>query len=179
MGFCITFLAFFINMPPGAVIDVQSIYPVISIKADFRSLLKIAAVSSPLVCGIANIMLANNICDVDRDIQISRFTLPYYLGRERALRLFACLYYLAYLTIAALAVLRVIPPLCLAGMLSCIPVKKNIRLFRQRQVKSETFPLSGVNLLWIAVPYFLLILLGSMAGRFFPTLTVFTIPQQN
>jgi 1,4-dihydroxy-2-naphthoate octaprenyltransferase len=160
MGFCITFLAFFINMPEGAVLDVQSLYPVISIQADVRSLLKIGFVSFPLVCGIANIMLANNICDVDRDIQVSRFTLPYYLGRDAALRLFACLYYLAYLTIAVLAVLQVVPLPCLAGVLSFIPVKKNLDCFRQRQVKSETFPLSGINLLWIAMPYFLLMLLG-------------------
>ena len=168
MGFVITFLAFFINMPAGAVVELRSIYPLISIKADFRSLLKIGFVSFPLICGIANIMLANNICDVERDVQISRFTLPYYIGREKALRLFACLYYLSYLTIAALAVLRVIPPLCLAGMLSFIPVKKNIDLFRQRQVKSETFPLSGVNLLWLAVPYFLLMLLSSAGELFLP-----------
>ena len=38
--------------------------------------------------GIANIMLANNICDVEEDIINNRFTLPYYLGKKNAFNLF-------------------------------------------------------------------------------------------
>jgi 1,4-dihydroxy-2-naphthoate octaprenyltransferase len=160
MGFLITFLAFFINTPENTFIEIRSLFPVISIDIDVMTAVKLGLVSLPLVCGIANIMLANNICDVDRDVKISRFTLPYYIGSAKALRLFVILYYVAYGSILVSSVLRIIPVFCLLSLLSFIPVRKNIKLFEMRQIKSETFPLSGVNLLWIAIPYFLLIFAG-------------------
>jgi 1,4-dihydroxy-2-naphthoate octaprenyltransferase len=88
------------------------------------------------------------------------FTLPYYIGPAKALRLFVVLYYIAYGTILVLSALGVIPVFCLLSLLSFIPVRKNIKLFEMKQIKSETFPLSGINLLWIAIPYFLLIFAG-------------------
>jgi 1,4-dihydroxy-2-naphthoate octaprenyltransferase len=97
---------------------------------------------------------------VERDIKISRFTLPYYTGLPNALRLFDFLYYIAYGSILILSVLRVIPVFCLLSLLSYIPVRKNIILFKKKQIKSETFPLSGANLLWIAIPDFLLVFTG-------------------
>jgi 1,4-dihydroxy-2-naphthoate octaprenyltransferase len=123
---------------------------------------KLGFVSLPLVCGIANIMLANNICDVERDIKISRFTLPYYIGLANSLRLFSFLYYITYGAILVLSLLRVIPIFCLLSLLSFIPVRKNINRFNVKQIKSETFPLSCLNLLWIAIPYFLLIFTGCL-----------------
>ena len=41
----------------------------------------------PAVFTIANIMLANNICDKDEDIVIGRKTLAYYLGTKHSLTL--------------------------------------------------------------------------------------------
>jgi 1,4-dihydroxy-2-naphthoate octaprenyltransferase len=160
MGFLITFIAFFINVPKTEFIEIRSLFPVLSISVDVFTAVKLLLVSLPLVCGIANIMLANNICDVERDVKISRFTLPYYIGVEKSLRLFAFLYCAAYAAILAASVLRVIPVFCLLCLLSFIPVKKNINLFKAKQIKSETFPLSALNLLWIAAPYFLLIFAG-------------------
>jgi 1,4-dihydroxy-2-naphthoate octaprenyltransferase len=162
MGFCIPFLAFFINTPENSFIEIGSLFPVVSLGVNLITALKLGFVSLPLACCIANIMLANNICDVERDIKLSRFTLPYYIGRENSLRLFAFLYYAAYGTILVLSVLRVIPVFCLASLLSFIPVRKNINLFIMKQIKSETFPLSGVNMLWVGVPYCLLILAGGI-----------------
>jgi 1,4-dihydroxy-2-naphthoate octaprenyltransferase len=162
MGFLITFLAFFINTPENTFIEIRLAFPVVSIDADVMTAVKLGMVSLPLVCGIANIMLANNICDVERDIKISRFTLPYYIGLAKSLRLFDFLYYTAYGAILVMSVLRVIPVFCLLSLLSFIPVRKNVNLFKTKQIKSETFPLSGVNLLWIAAPYFLLIFIGGL-----------------
>jgi 1,4-dihydroxy-2-naphthoate octaprenyltransferase len=162
MGFLIPFLAFFINTPENAFIEIQSLFPVMSLRVNLLTALKLGLVSLPLVCCIANIMLANNICDVERDIKLSRFTLPYYIGREKALRLFAFLYYAAYCVILVLSLGRVIPLFCLASLLSFIPVRKNLKLFITRQIKSETFPLSGVNMIWLGAPYCLLILAGGV-----------------
>lgn len=38
--------------------------------------------SIPLIATIANIMLANNICDLEQDIANHRYTLPFYLGKR-------------------------------------------------------------------------------------------------
>ena len=54
-----------------------------------------------------NIML-NNICDVEHDTAVGRFTLAFYL-KKRALYLFALLYYAAYLSVIAM-VISVISP---------------------------------------------------------------------
>jgi 1,4-dihydroxy-2-naphthoate octaprenyltransferase len=161
-GLLVTFLAFFINTPANTFIEIRSNFPLISVTADVMTAVKLGFVSLPLVCGIANIMLANNICDVERDIKISRFTLPYYIGLANSLRLFSFLYYITYGTILVLSLLRVIPVFCLLSLLSFIPVRKNINRFNVKQIKSETFPLSCLNLLWIAIPYFLLIFTGCL-----------------
>jgi 1,4-dihydroxy-2-naphthoate octaprenyltransferase len=161
MGFFIPFLAFFINAPENTFIEIESLFPVMSLRVNVITAAKLGFVSLPPACCIANIMLANNICDVERDVKLSRFTLPYYIGREKALRLFAFLYYAAYSTILVLSVLQIIPLFCLLSLLSFIPVRRNIRRFRMKQIKSETFPLSGVNMLWMGAPYFLLMFFGS------------------
>ena len=50
--------------------------------------------SIPMICTIANIMLANNLCDLDQDIENHRYTLPYYIGRKNGVFLFNILMYL-------------------------------------------------------------------------------------
>jgi 1,4-dihydroxy-2-naphthoate octaprenyltransferase len=102
--------------------------------------------------GIANIMLANNICDVDHDVAIDRFTLPYYLGPRRSLFLFAALYAVSFIALIATALLDILPVYTLLTLAALLPLQKNIRLFFVRQVKSETFPLSVANFILIVLP---------------------------
>jgi 1,4-dihydroxy-2-naphthoate octaprenyltransferase len=61
-------------------------------------------------CLTANIMLANNICDVGHDARVNRYTLPIYL-RKYALHLFAFLYYAAYVSVIAMVIFRYLSPL--------------------------------------------------------------------
>jgi len=72
-------------------------------------LVKLLLVTVTPVATIANIMLANNICDVAHDIQVNRFTLPYYIGSKRAVQLFAALYAASYASILVMAVFRILP----------------------------------------------------------------------
>jgi len=58
---------------------------ILSLNLNVVEFLLIFIVSIPTIGCIANIMLANNICDVEADIANNRFTQPYYLGRENAL----------------------------------------------------------------------------------------------
>lgn len=54
--------------------------------------------SLPLVFTIANIMLANNLRDLEWDIENRRYTLVYYIGRPKGTILFQLLMYSCYLT---------------------------------------------------------------------------------
>jgi 1,4-dihydroxy-2-naphthoate octaprenyltransferase len=86
----------------------------------------------------ANIMLANNICDLEKDIAVKRHTLPYYIGKN-SLHLFAGLYYLTYIAVLAMVILEILHPICLLSFLSIILVQKNIKEFYKKQEKATTF----------------------------------------
>jgi 1,4-dihydroxy-2-naphthoate octaprenyltransferase len=101
------------------------------------------------VCTTANIMLANNICDVERDVLVKRFTLPYYLGRKASLSLFAAIYYATYLAVIAMVILKILSPVCLVTLLTLIPVQRNINTFFREQEKSRTFITSIKNFIII------------------------------
>ena len=107
-------------------------------------------------CLTANIMLANNTCDLEKDILVKRYTLPYYLGRK-ALLLFAGLYYMAYASVVLTVIFRMLSPLCLAIFLTIIPVQKNINRFFNKQVKEETFIASVQNFVIIISAQILLV----------------------
>lgn len=111
-------------------------------------------------CLTANIMLANNICDVEHDAAVGRFTLAFYL-KKRALYLFALLYYAAYLSVIAMVIFGYISPLSLLLLLTLIPVQRNINLFFKKQVKSETFGVSIKNFVLIIIVHSALMLAAS------------------
>lgn len=112
-------------------------------------------------CLTANIMLANNICDVEHDIRVHRYTLAFYL-KKKALYLFAGLYYIAYLSVIALVILKYLSPLSLVLLITLIPVQKNINLFFKKQVKEETFVISVKNYIIILLTHTVLIALGAL-----------------
>lgn len=102
-------------------------------------------VSIPAILGIANIMLANNICDIEEDIENKRYTLPVYIGRANALMLFRLMYYAAFIDLIVLIFLGVNPLLCLLTLLTLIPINKNIGRFTKLQTKKDTFGLAVKN----------------------------------
>lgn len=110
----------------------------------------------------ANIMLANNICDVEHDVKVQRFTLPFYLKRRWSLYLFAFLYYTVYISVIAMVVFGFLPPLSLLLLVTIIPVQKNIKAFFEKQVKGETFAVSIKNFLIIITVHIALIFLGAL-----------------
>ena len=121
----------------------------ISFQADLMILLEILWVSLPCIFTIANIMLANNICDLEDDIKNSRFTLPYYIGRKRAVILYNILYGLSFVAILTAVILNILPIVMLLSLLIILPVYKHISLFNKKQIKSETFTLAIKNLVLV------------------------------
>jgi 1,4-dihydroxy-2-naphthoate polyprenyltransferase len=145
MGFVILFLSVYIHIFDSNIVTLAFENYIINFSINIKEVLYIFLISIPAVGGIANIMLANNICDVEEDIINKRFTLPYYIGKKSALRLFKSLYYIGYLTIVILVVLQVAPIASLLTLLTLIPVNKHLSIFYKKQVKSETFVLGVKN----------------------------------
>ena len=152
------FLALYINMPAGTYMTLGFSKGTIVLSLNVLPLIAVLLLTIPPMCTIAGIMLANNICDRERDIAVQRYTLAYYLKRK-ALYLFAGLYYTCYAADVLLVILEMAPPILLLILVTIIPVQINIRKFFQKQEKRETFPLSISNFLIIIGANILLFLI--------------------
>jgi 1,4-dihydroxy-2-naphthoate octaprenyltransferase len=160
MGFFIPFLVFFINAPTNYLVFYTFNNNIVQISFNIINILKLVILTIPAICGIANIMLANNICDVEADVKINRFTLPFYIGNRNALYLFSSLYYISYISVVVIAFLNILPLYVLFLIFTLIPIQKNITTFIKKQSKAETFSLSGLNLIILIVPLILIIFIS-------------------
>jgi 1,4-dihydroxy-2-naphthoate polyprenyltransferase len=145
MGFVIIFLSIYIEAYDLNIIKLLYSNGILSINVNILECIYVFMISIPAIGGIANIMLANNICDVEEDVVNKRFTLPYYLGRKNSLRLFNILYYIGYLDIILLVIIGVAPAALLLVLFTFIPVNKGIKTFNKTQIKGETFVISVKN----------------------------------
>lgn len=146
MGFGIVFLTVYVNAFDLGIASFAWEGTTIVLQANIIKILEIGIVSLPCVFTIANIMLANNICDLEEDIENHRFTLPFYLGKKYSLWLFNGLYGLTFVAIIVAVIMKLLPVIMLVSLLAIIPVYKHIRLFNRVQVKAQTFSLSVKNL---------------------------------
>ncbi|HHX62739.1 MAG TPA: 1,4-dihydroxy-2-naphthoate polyprenyltransferase [Epulopiscium sp.] len=160
MGFIIVFLSIYIHIYDQNMISFSYSNNILAINANIVELFYIFLVSLPSVFCISNIMLANNICDIEEDIENKRYTLPIYIGKPRALKLFKALYLSAYFVIIVLIILRTIPIFSVLALLSFIPVNKNINSFFKVQSKAETFVVAVKNFAMIHIFYISTIILG-------------------
>lgn len=143
-GFLIPFLLLYINLPKGFLFTYEINWETISISVMWQVWIPIILLSIAPICTTANIMLANNICDVEKDIKVKRFTLPYYLGRK-SLLLFVFLYYIIYVAAFGMIVAGALPVLYGLFFLTIIPVQRNCKIFLKEQKKETTFMCSIKN----------------------------------
>lgn len=126
MGFMITLICTYINV-------------VSAFSWTAFSILSVFLISLPSTLWIANVMLANNICDYEEDTIEKRFTLVHYLGVKGALRLFKLNNVLAYVAMVLAIFFHLAPILLILGLLSIPLVYRQLQLFSHKQVKRETF----------------------------------------
>lgn len=126
MGFMITLLCVYLNT--FQVFQWQ-----------LASLGGIFLISLPNTLWIANLMLANNICDLEEDENNNRYTIVHYLGKKSAIQLFIGLNIFAFLAIIFAVAFQIAPWTFLLTLLIVPFVFKQANLFRQKQVKRETF----------------------------------------
>lgn len=136
MGFMIYLISIYVNAYHVMTFDVATFFTIF-----FASILNMFA--------IANLMLANNTCDLEEDIVNKRYTLPYYLGRERALSLFKWLYILGYISLIISVMVGIYPKMMLLTLLTIPFVQKNTKLYLKEQVKKKTFVCAVKNLAMI------------------------------
>ena len=162
-GFFIPFLVLYINMPEGTYIYVGLSLETLYIQLEIMPMFSVILLSAAPFCTTANIMLANNICDVEKDIVAKRYTLPYYLG-NRSLQLFSGLYYITYIATILMVVMKIVSPICLAALLNLYFVKRNISTFHKKQDKESTFIVSIKNYVIIMGTNILLIFISGFQG---------------
>lgn len=145
MGFLIIFLSAYIHVYDDNIVSFTYQNNIITVGINVLEVIFLFLFSIPAIGGIANIMLANNICDLEEDILNNRFTLPYYIGKPMALNLFRLLYYISYFDVVVLVLLNIIPISSLLILLTFAVVNKNIKVFENRPIKNENFVISVKN----------------------------------
>ncbi len=138
MGFGIFFLAVFIQDPAGLLTS-QVSGQWMTLQFSWTKIIDIIVMSLPLVTLIANIMLANNTCDLEEDIRNHRYTLVYYIGKKNALKLYFVLASLPWLLWIIYCLTGFLPIWALIGLIGVWPAYKSLETFLKKQVKRETF----------------------------------------
>jgi 1,4-dihydroxy-2-naphthoate octaprenyltransferase len=149
MGGIILFLSIYIHISSSGIIGVSLNEATLSLNLNIKEVLYIFLLAIPAIAGIANIMLANNICDREDDIENKRYTLPVYVGNDNALKVFKWTYYIAYVDLVILIILGIEPLLSILSLATFIIVNRNIKVFEKEHVKSKTFILSVKNFIII------------------------------
>ncbi len=165
MGFIIIFLSVYIHVYDGNILSLVYDNGLLNISINLTEIIYIFLISIPTINGIANIMLANNICDIEDDIENKRYTLPTYIGKEMALKLFKILYYIIYADFIVLCLLGIFPAIMMLTILTFIPVNNNIKVFFQEQSKKDTFIVSIKNFVLISLVYMLIIVVLVISNK--------------
>lgn len=146
MGFGIFMMTVYINAYQLNFFFLQIENWAFVMKGDLKVLLVLFLASLPMVFTIANIMLANNLCDMEEDVKNHRYTLPYYIGREVGIKLFNILMYACYIVVIFGVVVGIYKWPVLLVLLTLPLTKKNLESFNKEQVKQKTFIISIKNL---------------------------------
>lgn len=138
MGFGIFFLAIFIQKPE-LLISSHFSANIFHVSLAWFELLKTIFLSLPLVFLIANIMLANNLCDYEQDIKNGRFTLVHYIGKSRGITLYTLLNLSSWLLWLVYPLAGLLPKWTYLGLILIVADLKFLQAFRKEQVKRLTF----------------------------------------
>lgn len=147
MGFGIFFITIYLNIAQLDILSLSLMDGHFALVGNIKELFFIVWASVPMIFTIANIMLANNLCDMEQDISNHRYTLPYYIGKENGVRLFQILMYSCYIFIVGGIVLGIYHWIMLLVLGTFPLIHKNVQAFSQKQEKATTFSISIKNLI--------------------------------
>jgi 1,4-dihydroxy-2-naphthoate octaprenyltransferase len=145
MGFIIPFIAIYIHVYDQNIVNIAVEGGMINLDVNMLEILFIALISLPSTVGISNIMLANNICDIEDDLDNKRYTLPIFIGKDSALKVFKSLYYIGYAALIILLVIGIAPWVSVITLATFVLVDKHIKIFYEKQTKKDTFIVAVKN----------------------------------
>lgn len=164
MGFGIFFLANYVQFPTYFVRS-SWLDGIFSLQVNIWLLGELALASLPLVALIANIMLANNICDYEQDLRNNRHTLVHYLTPKWSIKLYQFLSSLPWMSLGISILIGLLPWWSLA-ICSSIPRHiRSVKRFSNKQVKKETFIESIKSFVLWSVLYVLILLIAGNFNR--------------
>ncbi len=114
----------------------------------FANLATSFLIALPNTLLIANLMLANNTCDLEEDEANHRYTIVHYIGKKAALIWWTTALILAFVAIVVAVILGLLSPIMLLILLIAPLMIKFARPYLQKQVKKETF-ISSVKILMV------------------------------
>lgn len=114
----------------------------------FGNLATTFLIALPNTLLIANLMLANNTCDLEEDEANHRYTIVHYIGKKAALIWWTTALILAFIAIVIAVILGLLSPIMLLILLIAPLMIKFARPYLQKQVKKETF-ISSVKILMV------------------------------
>ena len=114
----------------------------------FANLATTFLIALPTTLLIANLMLANNTCDLEEDEANHRYTIVHYIGKKAALIWWTTALILAFVAIVVAVILGLLSPIMLLILLIAPLMIKFARPYLQKQVKKETF-ISSVKILMV------------------------------
>lgn len=113
---------------------------------------------------IANLMLANNTCDVEEDEANERYTIVHYIGKANALRWWKIAIVLSFVAIIIAALLHVISYLMIVILLIVPLMIKFAKPYLKEQVKRTTFICSVKILMVFQLVQVVLMFVGLVVG---------------
>jgi 1,4-dihydroxy-2-naphthoate octaprenyltransferase len=129
---------------------------------DWHLIGSVTMMSLPAAFSIANLMLANNTCDVEEDILNNRHTLVSYIGKKKAVTLFQLLVIATFVAATISAVFKIVP-LTLLLLWAIFPkVWQNTKAYSKEQIKTRTFPLAIKNLAMVVAVQVVLFFIGAL-----------------
>ncbi|HEY0221826.1 MAG TPA: prenyltransferase [Lactovum miscens] len=97
---------------------------------------------------IANLMLANNTCDLDEDEKNYRFTIVHYIGKKAALKWWITSIFISFIAVVAAVLLKLLPVVMLIILFIIPLILKFSKPYLNEQVKKKTF-ISSVKILMV------------------------------
>ncbi|MGM0122947.1 hypothetical protein IGI37_000313 [Enterococcus sp. AZ194] len=110
-----------------------------ALQGSIWAVLAVFVASLPLIFTIANIMLANNLRDLDRDIENRRYTLVYYIGRPHGIVLFQLLMLSCYLIMALGVLVGLYEWPILLTFLTLPKILKNLKEYKEVLPQPRSF----------------------------------------
>ncbi|GLB46060.1 1,4-dihydroxy-2-naphthoate octaprenyltransferase [Philodulcilactobacillus myokoensis] len=116
------------------------------------------------ILALANIMLANNICDLKEDFSLRRKTIVTYIGQFNSLKLYGFNYVLMYITLIMAVILNYLPAIMLITLLAIPFIWLRTKKFFKVHLKAKTFVLTIKNTLDLLLLTLIALVLKNMFG---------------